>query len=100
MSRYAAGDQVRIRADFTMFHQRVPAYARGQVGVVERVLPDFVIPEDDAWGRLWSGGRREVLYRVRLHQVSTWPGYRGSATDTHELEIFEHWLEPAEEAAA
>jgi Nitrile hydratase beta subunit len=73
----------------------VPEYARGQAGVVERVLPDFVIPEDDAWGRLWQGGRRETLYRVTLHQESTWPGYRGSAADAHELEIFEHWLEPA-----
>jgi nitrile hydratase subunit beta len=98
MSRFNAGDAVRIRDTQTMFHQRVPAYARGQVGVVERVLTDFVIPEDDAWGRLWHGGRREMLYRVRLHQVNTWPGYRGSAADAHELEIFEHWLEPAPEA--
>ncbi len=97
MSRFSAGDQIRVRAQETFSHSRVPAYARGRTGVVERVLSDFVIPEDDAWGRLWQGGRRETLYRVQLHQAGTWPGYRGEAGDTHELEIFERWLEPAEE---
>jgi hypothetical protein len=98
MSRFHQGDLVRIRAQQTLSHSRVPAYASGRTGVVERVLPAFVIPEDDAWGRLWSGGRSETLYRVQLHQADTWPGYRGSTHDTHELEIFEHWLEPAKEA--
>jgi nitrile hydratase len=99
MSRFSAGEAVRIRAQETLAHQRVPGYAQGRTGVVERVLTDFVIPEDDAWGRLWQGGRRETLYRVRLHQTDTWPGYRGSAADAHELEIFEHWLEPVKETS-
>lgn len=97
MSRFAVGDRVRITAQQTLFHSRVPHYVRGRAGVIERVLPDFVIPEDDAFGRLWAGGRRATLYRVRLHQASTWPGYQGPAADAHELEIFEHQLEPAKE---
>ena len=97
MSRFSAGDRVTIRDEQNLVHSRVPAYARGRTGVIERVLPEFVIPEDDAWGRLWKGGRRETLYRVQLHQDETWPGYRGQTGDTHELEIFERWLEPAEE---
>jgi nitrile hydratase len=91
------GEQVTIRAEQTLSHSRVPAYAKGRTGVIERVLSEFVIPEDDAWGRAWQGGRRERLYRVQLHQADTWPGYRGQPGDTHELEIFEHWLEPAGE---
>jgi nitrile hydratase subunit beta len=98
MSRFNTGDHVRIRAQETLSHSRVPAYASGRSGVIERVLSEFVIPEDDAWGRTWHGGRRQTLYRVQLHQVDTWPDYRGVAADTNELEIFEHWLEPAEEA--
>jgi hypothetical protein len=98
VTRFKKGDNVRIRAEKTLSHSRVPAYARDRTGVIERVLPNFVIPEDDAWGRLWKGGRSETLYRVQLHQADTWPGYRGSVDDTHELEIFEHWLDPAEEA--
>lgn len=98
MSRFNAGDRVRVRAQQTVSHSRVPAYVRGRTGLVERVLSEFVIPEDDAWGRLWQGGRSEMLYRVQLHQAETWPDYRGPRSDTHELEIFETWLEPAGEA--
>jgi nitrile hydratase subunit beta len=98
MTRFQKGDEVRIRHQKTLSHSRIPEYAAGRIGVIERVLSDFVIPEDDAWGRLWKGGRHEVLYRVQLHQEDTWPGYQGSGDDTHELEIFEHWLEPVQEA--
>jgi thiocyanate hydrolase subunit alpha len=98
MSRFAVGDRVTIREQQTLFHLRVPAYAQGRSGIVERILPEFVLPEDDAWGRLWNGGRRATLYRVRLYQQDIWPDYRGPVTDTIELEIFENWLTPAEEA--
>ena len=97
MSRYVAGQPVRIRATPTVGHSRVPAYAKGQSGVVERVLPAFVIPEDEAWRRL--DGRRETLYRVQLAQTDLWPDYRGGRQDAVELEIFEHWLEPITERA-
>ena len=63
MSRFNAGDRVVVSEQETLFHSRVPEYARGRTGVIERVLLEFVIPEDDAWGRLWSDGRRETLYR-------------------------------------
>jgi len=36
MSRFSAGDRVRIRAEQTLSHSRVPAYARGLTGVIER----------------------------------------------------------------
>jgi len=98
MNRFQRGDTVRIRHQRTVSHSRVPAYVSGRLGVIERVLSDFVIPEDDAWGRLWEGGRRETLYRVQLHQAETWSDYQGQAHDTHELEIFERWLEPVGEA--
>lgn len=98
MSPFTTGDKVRVRDQATLFHSRVPAYARGRAGVIERILPEFVIPEDDAWGRLWEGGRRETLYRVRLHQSETWPDYRGQTNDSLELELFEHTLEPIREA--
>jgi hypothetical protein len=97
MSRFKEGDPIRIRSQETLFHSRVPAYVKGCYGVIERVLDEFVIPEDDAWGRLWDGGRSEMLYRVQMHQSETWPGYRGPSGDTNEIEMFEHWLEPTME---
>jgi len=36
-----------------------------------------------------------VLYRVRFVQSDVWPDYRGPARDLIEMEVFEHWLEPA-----
>jgi len=48
MSRFNTGDVVRIRVQKTLSHSRVPAYASGRTGVIERVLPKFVIPDDDA----------------------------------------------------
>jgi hypothetical protein len=97
VSRFNTGDVVRIRAQRTLSHSRVPAYALGRTGVIERVLPEFVIPEDDAWGRRWIAGRLETLYRVQLHQRDIWPEYRGPSQDTNELEIFEPWLELVED---
>ena len=35
------------------------------------------------------------LYRVRFAQRTVWPDYRGSDGDSIDVEIFEHWLEPA-----
>ena len=32
---------------------------------------------------------------VRFLQKEVWPDYRGSAKDVLEVEIFQHWLEPA-----
>ncbi len=35
----------------------------------------------------------QPLYRVRFLQKDVWPGYRGSAADVVEIEIYQHWLE-------
>jgi hypothetical protein len=95
MSTFASGQRVRIANRITIGHSRVPMYVRGATGTVERVLREFLIPEDDAFGR--PNGRRLTLYRVRLDAEKLWPLYRGSPSDEVQLEIYEHWLEPTEE---
>ena len=35
------------------------------------------------------------LYRVRFVQRQVWPDYAGAPGDTVDIEIYEHWLEPA-----
>ena len=32
--------------------------------------------------------------KVRFLQHEVWPAYRGPKTDTVDIEIFQHWLEP------
>jgi hypothetical protein len=95
MSARTVGQAVRIANRRTVGHSRVPTYVRGAKGTVERVLHEFLIPEDDAFGR--PNGRRLTLYRIRFAARDLWPQYRGSASDEVQIEIYEHWLEPIEE---
>jgi hypothetical protein len=94
LSAFAKGQAVRIADRLTVGHTRVPSYVRGMQGTIERVLGEFLIPEDDAFGR--HDGRRLTLYRVRLSAPDLWPQYRGAASDEVQLEIYENWLEPVE----
>ena len=90
---FQPGDQVRVRAVYPPGHLRTPYYIRGKSGVIERVLAAFPNPEERAYGR--NGLPAKVLYRVRFQQHEVWPDYTGPADDTVDIEIFEHWLEPA-----
>lgn len=89
---FAAGDRVRVRRAFPPGHLRTPYYVRGKMGIVERVLAAFPNPEEKAYGR--SGQPLQMLYRVRFLQTELWPDYRGPATDTVDVELYQHWLEP------
>jgi nitrile hydratase len=42
-----------------------------------------------------TGLPAQPLYRVRFFQKDVWPDYSGSASDVVEVEIFQHWLDPA-----
>ncbi|HMC63866.1 MAG TPA: SH3-like domain-containing protein [Gemmataceae bacterium] len=92
---FFAGDRVTVRRASPPGHVRTPFYVRGQTGVVERVLDAFANPEELAYGR--SGLPRVRLYRVRFRQLDLWPDYQGQPGDTVDVEIFQHWLEPARE---
>jgi nitrile hydratase len=91
--RFAAGDRVRVLAMYPLGHVRTPWYIRGKTGVVERLCGAYPNPEELAYQR--SGLPAQALYRVRFLQQDVWPIYRGGATDTLDLEIYDHWLEPA-----
>jgi len=92
-ARFKPGDAVRILASNPPGHRRVPVYARGRTGVIERVCGEFANPEELAYG--FTGLPKRPLYRVRIRQTDIWPDYKGGAKDLLELEIYEHWLEPA-----
>jgi hypothetical protein len=77
----------------SLFHTRTQGYTRGRTGVVVLLRPEWVIPEDEAWGR--TEGRREPFYMVRFVQRDLWPDYGGVALDTLETEFSERWLAPA-----
>ena len=73
-------------------HHRVPSYAKGQVGVIERVCGMHGEPEKFIRG---NGQPAQRLYRVSIPQPDLWNSYSGDNGDILEIEVFEHWLEPA-----
>jgi len=91
--RFNVGDAVRVKRTYPPGHRRTPVYIRGARGVIERVCGAFANPEELAYG--FSGEPKRVLYRVRFRQKDVWSDYAGPERDFLELEIYEHWLEPA-----
>jgi nitrile hydratase len=91
--RFRPGEAVTVRRAYPPGHLRTPYYVRGKAGVVERICGSFANPEELAFGR--DGLPALPLYRVRFVQRQIWPEYVGSPADTVDIEIYEHWLEPA-----
>jgi nitrile hydratase len=90
---FQVGQRVRIADRTPPVHHRVPAYAKGHVGVIERVCGLHGQPEKFIRG---NGKPAQRIYRVVIPQDELWMNYAGTAADRLEIEIFEHWLESAE----
>jgi nitrile hydratase len=90
---FSPGARVRVRRVSPPGHVRTPHYVRGKVGEIERFCGFFRNPEELAYGRYDCAER--ALYRVRFRQRELWPDYAGAPQDTVDVEIYEHWLEPA-----
>ena len=87
------GQKVRVRRTAPLGHIRTPFYIRGCVGEIERLCGSFPNPEELAQMR--DGLPAQPLYRVRFRQKDVWPDYAGPASDTVDIEIYQHWLEKA-----
>lgn len=94
---FQPGARVRVRDDWPErrgpCHIRTPHYLRGRTGTVERLLGRFANPEDLAFGR---PAPARALYHVLFDQPPIWD--EGRPGDEVLVEIFEHWLEPADAA--
>ena len=91
--KFNVGDRVKVKRGFPPGHRRTPSYIRGKAGEIERICGAFPNPEELAYG--FDGEPKRVLYRVRFLQKEVWPDYKGPDRDIIEMEIYEHWLEPA-----
>ena len=92
-ARFSVGQRVRIADRTPPVHHRVPSYAKGRTGVIERVSGMHPDPECCIRG---DGKPFRRIYRVCIPQTDLWDPYDGSDGDNLEIEIFEHWLEAAE----
>ena len=94
--RFAPGDRVRVDTREHQGHHRTPVYVKGRSGVIARVWGAYPNPEELAYGK--PGLPRIPLYDVVFNQHDLWQGYAGSRGDTLHIDIYDHWLEPGEEA--
>jgi nitrile hydratase subunit beta len=92
-ARFSPGERVRVRRADPPGHVRTPWYCRGHTGAIERLCGSFANPEELAYNR--DGLPAQPLYRVRFLSRELWDGYAGNPNDVVEIEIFQHWLEPA-----
>ena len=89
--RFQVGDRVRARNVHPHGHTRLPRYARGKVGVVERVhaahgLPDLVAERRPA--------EPMAVYGVRFTAQELW-GDAADVNSTLVMDLWERYLEPA-----
>jgi nitrile hydratase beta subunit len=90
-ARFRIGDRVRTKNIHPTTHTRLPRYARGHVGVVERLHGTHVFPDSVAAGK---GEDPQWLYTVRFDAQELW----GAAADPKlkvSIEAFEPYLEHA-----
>jgi nitrile hydratase beta subunit len=91
-ARYALKDRVRTVAAQPEHHTRLPAYARGKVGVVERVHGVHVFPDTNSQG---LGESPQWLYTVAFDEKELWGAQEPKQHTTISVDAFEPYLEPA-----
>src|ERR1700733_15145156 len=92
-SGFHVGDAVEVKRMFPLGHIRTPRYIMGFEGQISSKVGDFPNPEELAYGR--DGLPKKTLYRVQFRQIDIWPDYAGRASDTLEIELYDHWLKRA-----
>ena len=89
-ARFAVGDRVRARNIHPATHTRLPRYARGRVGTIERIQGCHVFPDTVA---IEEGEQPQWLYTVVFDARELW-GADADPTLTVSIEAFEPYLEP------
>jgi nitrile hydratase subunit beta len=91
-ARYALGEQVRTVAAAPAHHTRLPAYARGKLGVIQLIHGAHVFPDTNARG---LGECPQWLYTVAFDEKELWGGNGPKQGSTISVDAFEPYLEPA-----
>ncbi|MBZ5591606.1 MAG: nitrile hydratase subunit beta [Acidobacteriia bacterium] len=89
--RFQVGQQVRARNMHPAGHTRLPRYARGKQGTVDRHHGVFVFPDTNA---LFLGEKPQHVYSVRFAARELW-GDQASPRDAVYLDMWDDYLEPA-----
>jgi nitrile hydratase beta subunit len=89
--RFAVGDRVRALVLPNERHSRIPGYAQGHMGVVERANGAFVFCDSH---RLGEGENPQYVYTVRFDVDELWPGERDNSWVL--VDLWESYLAPAD----
>ena len=89
--RFRAGDRVRARNMHPVGHTRLPRYARGKFGVIDRDHGVFVFPDTNAH---FLGEKPQHVYSVRFAARELW-GQQASPRDSVYVDMWDDYLEPA-----
>lgn len=89
--RFAIGQRVRAGIAQPEGHTRLPRYARGRTGIVQRHHGGHVLPDASAHGK---GDSPQHLYTIAFTARELW-GAAASPRDKVHLDLWEGYLEPA-----
>lgn len=88
---FRRGQRVRARNLNPTGHTRLPRYARGKLGAIDRVHGAFVFPDTNAH---FLGEHPQHLYSVRFEARELWGG-DATAHDAVYVDLWEDYLDPA-----
>ena len=89
--RFRTNQRVRARNINPITHTRLPRYARGKLGTIERDRGIFVFPDTNAH---FQGENPQHVYSVRFDARELW-GDQASPHDSVYLDLWDDYLEPA-----
>ena len=89
--RFKAGQRVRARNINPVGHTRLPRYARGKLGTVDRDHGVFVFPDTNAH---FLGEKPQHVYSVRFAARELW-GQQAAPQDSVYLDLWDDYLDPA-----
>jgi nitrile hydratase beta subunit len=88
--RFQTGQSVRARNINPVGHTRLPRYARGKVGTIDRDYGVFVFPDTNAH---FLGEKPQHVYAVRFSARELW-GEQAKPQDTVYVAMWDDYLEP------
>lgn len=88
-ARYAVGQKVRVRQWQASHHTRLPSYALGKVGVVEKIHGVHVFADTHSQG---LGEQPQWLYAVAFDGIELWGGESSPGVQVS-IDAFEPYLE-------
>ena len=88
---FQAGQRVRARNINPVGHTRLPRYARGKAGTIDRDHGVFLFPDTKA---SFLGEKPQHVYSVRFAARELW-GEQSAPQDSVYLDLWDDYLEPA-----